>query len=528
MSNGNADEPISALLERAESHLRGGRRAEAAELLRAAVRLDPRRAAVHYRLGCALDDSGEIDAAGAAFALAAQLAPDFADAHFALSHTLERLGRLEDAIAANRRALALDPGCVAFHNSLVYRLHHVADREALREELRRWSERHAGPLSAQWQAHAHSRDPERPLKIGYVSNYFREHATAFFLHPLLAHHDRKRFQVVAYSGTKSGDEVTGRFRTLVQDWREIATWDDARVAAAVREDRIDILVDGIMHMAGCRLLVFARKPAPVQVTWVAYPGSTGLEAIDYRISDRHLDPAEEDDRYYAEKTVRLPDSFWCYDPLTTAGPVGPLPAAATGHFTFGCLNELRKVNEPTLEMWARVLRSVAGSRLLLLAPPGAARRAVGAIFEQHGVAPSRIEFVGSRARADYLALYHRVDLALAPFPFCGHTTICDALWMGVPTVTLTGNTPVSRGGKSLLHAAGLPQFVAASAEDYVRIAAETADNLAALATLRAGLRRQMEASRLMDGPRFAANMEAAYRAMWRRWCAEGSRGLAPS
>lgn len=519
MSLGLPDDAFASLLDRAKEHARAGRSEEAATCYRAAVQLEPRRADTHYRLGRILEKMGRLDAACAALTLATQLEPDFARAHFSLAGVLDELGRRGEAIAANRRALQLEPGNVVVHNGLVYRLHFVDAKEELRGELLRWRERHSDPLKPQRAGHANSSDPERPLKIGYVSDYFRQHATAFYLHALLSHHDRRQVHVVAYSGSRVTDEVTGRFRALAHEWRDIAEWDDARVAEAVREDGIDILVDLMMHLAGCRLGAFARKPAPVQATWVAYPGSTGMDAIDYRLSDRHLDPALEDDRFYAEETVRLPDSFWCYDPLTREPAVEALPALAAGHPTFGCLNDFRKLDDATLTTWARILRIVPGARLLLLAPPGSPRTRVRSVFGAHGVTHERIECVVAQPRPAYLATYHRIDVALDPFPFSGHTTLCDALWMGVPTVTLCGPTPVARGGASLLRAAGLPQLIAATLDDYVRIAVEVAADREALSALRAGLRARVERAPLMDGARFARNMEGAYRGMWRRWCA---------
>ena len=283
-----------------------------------------------------------------------------------------------------------------------------------------------------------------------------------FTIPLLSQHDHSQFEVFCYSNVAVPDEVTERIRSYADGWRDIAALSDEHVAEAIHRDRIDILVDLTMHMDRNRLLTFARKPAPVQVTWLAYPGTTGLTAIDYRLSDPHLDPVGTD-AFYVEKTVRLPETFWCYDPLTSEPAVNALPALSTGYVTFGCLNNFAKVTDATIELWAKVLGRVGTSRLILLAPKGSARSGVLDAFSAHGIDPSRIEFVGRQPRAAYLATYRRIDLCLDTFPYNGHTTTLDSLWMGVPPITLAGATSVSRGGLSLLSNLQLRDFVAKDA-----------------------------------------------------------------
>jgi predicted O-linked N-acetylglucosamine transferase (SPINDLY family) len=293
---------------------------------------------------------------------------------------------------------------------------------------------------------------------------------------------------------------------------------DDRLAELIRGDRIDVLVDLTLHMAGSRLCTFARRPAPVQLTWFGYPGTTGLSAIDYRLTDPHLDPPGGSDHLYAEHSVRLPDTFWCYDPLADGPEVNDLPARAGAPFTFGCLNNFSKVNALSLTLWAAVLRTVPGSRLLLLAPAGGARERVLAHLEREGVGGERVAFFDRQARTEYLRAYHQIDLGLDPLPYNGHTTSLDAAWMGVPTVTLVGRTVVGRAGLSLLHNLALPELAAQSPDQYVAIAAGLAGDRPRLASLRAGLRGRLATSPLMDGPRFARGVEAAYRRMWLDWC----------
>jgi predicted O-linked N-acetylglucosamine transferase (SPINDLY family) len=320
------------------------------------------------------------------------------------------------------------------------------------------------------------------------------------------------------------DVITARFRSCADVWRNVVGLTDEQLAESVRHDRIDILVDLCMHMARNRLLVFARKPAPIQACWFAYPGSTGLSTIDYRLTDPYIDPAGLDDDHDSEQSIRLPDSFWCYDPLVNDLAVDTPPMLEKGHITFGCLNNFCKVNAAVLSLWARVLRCVDRSRLLLMAAEGSPRQETLAQLEREGITPDRVTFVTHRPRAQYLELYRGIDIALDTVPYNGHTTSLDSLWMGVPVVTLTGPTAVGRAGLSQLMNLGLPELIAFSPEQYVRIAVELARDLPRLGELRATLRGRMQASPLMDGPRFARNVEAAYREMWRRWCAIQASG----
>jgi protein O-GlcNAc transferase len=293
------------------------------------------------------------------------------------------------------------------------------------------------------------------------------------------------------------------------------------LAAQIRLDGIDILVDLALHTAKNRLPVFARKPAPVQVTFAGYPGSTGLDAIDYRLTDPYLDPPDSaDETLYSEKSVRLPASFWCYDPLDASPPaVSSLPAPINGYVTFGCLNNFCKINDGVLKLWAQAMAGVPGSRLLLLADEGSHRQRTHQFLESLGVSRDRVNFVAKRPRAQYLDLYHLIDIGLDTVPYNGHTTSLDSLFMGVPVVTLIGKTVVGRAGLSQLMNLGMPELIGRTAEQFVQIARDLATDLGRLAGLRAELRGRMQASPLMDGAAFARGIEAAYRQMWRQWCA---------
>jgi predicted O-linked N-acetylglucosamine transferase (SPINDLY family) len=363
---------------------------------------------------------------------------------------LRRLGRglvaRELPPRERREALELKPDYVMAHSNLVYTRVFCPgyDAQTLYDESRRWNQQHAEPLARLIQHHSNDRSPDRRLRIGYVSPEFRNHAESFFTVPLLSAHDHQNFDIFCYASVVCPDEVTARFRSYADFWRNISGLNHEQVAQLIRYDGIDILVDLTMHMARNHLLVFARKPAPVQVCWLAYPGTTGLSSIDYRLTDPNLDPPGLYDRYYSEESVRLPDAFWCYDPLASEPAVGDLPALDKGYITFGCLNNFCKVNVSVLRLWARVLKAVDRSQLVLLAAEGSHRQHTLDLLEQEGVKPDRVTFVGRRPRPQYLRLYHHIDIGLDTFPYTGQTTSLDAFWLGVPVITIVGQTAVAR------------------------------------------------------------------------------------
>jgi len=294
--------------------------------------------------------------------------------------------------------------------------------------------------------------------------------------------------------------------------------DDQGLADRIRSDQIDILVDTSLHTSGNRLLVFARKPAPVQVTMLGLPSTTGLGTMDYRLTDRYLDPPGMTDGDYTERSIRLPNCFWCYQPPEGTPTVAELPATRNGFVTFGCLNQFTKVNRPVLQVWSKILQSLAGSRLLIHSQPGSHREAVRALFQTDGIAADRIEFAAKVPLLSYFQRYHDLDLCLDPFPHSGGTTTLDSLWMGVPVVTLAGRTGVGRGGVTILSNVGMTELIAESPEQYVDIAVQWASDLPRLRSVRARLRQRMESSVLMDGTRYAADVETAFRRMWETWC----------
>jgi len=463
-----------------------GRFDDAEDMLRRGLKIDARHAALHDNLGSVLKDVGDLDA----------------------------------AIACFRQSLALEPNNATTHSNLAYALSFQATQpQPILEECLRWNIRF-GAVPRLGPQRRQDALPRR-LRIGYVSPDFREHCQSLFTMPLLSHHDHRAFEIYCYSSVERPDDRTRRVAEYADVWRDVRTLDDAALADTIRADNIDILVDLTMHMARGRPLTFVRKPAPIQVAWLAYPGTTGIEAMDFRISDSRLDP-EGFDSHYSERTIRLPDSFWCYDPLATEPTANALPATTRGYVTLGCLNNPCKLTDATLQLWSRVLHAVPTSRLLLLAPSGRHGRRLAQRLSLLGIADDRVGFVPYRARAEYLRTYHDIDLGLDTFPYNGHTTSLDSLWMGVPTVTRVGNTSVGRGGLSQLFQVGLSELAADTDAAFVDIAVELCANLPRLAQLREHLRERLEQSPLMDGPRFAAQMESVYRRLWRQYSLAGA------
>jgi len=497
-----------------------GQLAEAVASLEQALLLKPDYAEAHLNLGNVFRAQSRLDDAIAAYRTALRLKPDLAGAQSNLGNVLKDQGWLDEAIAAYRTSLQLKPDAADTHSNLVLalRFHPGYDAEAIQQECRRWDQQHAEPLKRLIQPQSNDRDPERRLRIGYVSPDFYDHVVSFFTVPLLSHHDHRQCEIFCYADISRPDALTERLRGYADVWRNTVGLSDQQVADLVRSDQIDILVDLAMHMADNRLLVFARKPAPIQVAWLAYPGTTGLSTMDYRLTDPYLDPSGRFDAFYSEESIRLPDTFWCYDPLTDQPPVNALPALENGFITFGCLNNFCKVNDGCLALWAQVLRAVPQSRLLLLAPRGQRREHVLARFQQEGIVAPRVEFADKQPRLEYLKLYQRIDLGLDPLPYNGHTTTLDAFWMGVPTLTLLGQTVVGRAGWSQLCNLDLEEMAAETPEQYVALAARLAGDLPRLEELRGTLRQRMLRSPLMDANRFARHMEQAYRWMWHRWC----------
>jgi len=529
---------------------------EALACFQRGLELNNRYLLAYHGLASALYAQGKLNEALAALNQAAQIAPGDAQAYLNASRMLNEQGRRDEAIQHARRALELDPNLPGAHGNLAVALHlegRVADAlehhrrevelnprssishsnllyslnynsaftpQEIFDEHRAWAARHADPLTAASPPHPNDRSPGRRLRIGYVSPHFFGHAVNFFLDPILASHHHGEFEVFCYSDVLIEDETTGRLRGYADHWRSVRGQGHEEVSRLVREDQIDILVDLTGHIGENRMLVFARKPAPIQVTYLGYQNTTGMQAMDYRLSDAYADPPGETERWHTEQLVRLPQTFFCYQPSHDAPPVGQPPVLLRGAVTFGSFNNLAKVTPEVLATWAEILRLVPGSRLVLLGDMNeSVERQLRETFTGHGIGADRLDLVRRLARPQYLELIASVDVALDPFPFNGHTTTCDCLWQGVPVVTLSGNTYVSRFGGSGLATLGLHELIAHSKEEYQQIALGLACDLERLKELRATMRETMRRSPLMDYAAFTQNLEAEYRRMWQAWCA---------
>ena len=485
-----------------------------------AIHLRPKFAEAQSNLGVSLCEKGRLDEAIAAHRRAVEIAPGFAKGHSNLGDALAAEGRFDQALAAYERAIELRPEDPAIASHRLYALHYspAYNARTLFREHREWNERHARPLERRFHPHTHDFSPERRLRIGFVSPDFRDHVVGWQLLPLFRGLRATEVEIHAFASVARTDEITDELRSLAHGWRNIFGLPDEDAAELIRTDAIDILVDLALHTDGNRLPLFARKPAPVQGTWLGYCSTSGSDAIDYRFSDPHLDPPGADLSCYSEETVYLPRTYWCYEPAGPTPELTPLPALASDRVTFGCLNNFAKVSAPALKLWIEILRAVPNSGLLLHAPIGSAREALLDRFNRYRIASERVEFVGRQCWEQYLRTLRRIDIALDPFPYGGGISTCDALWMGVPVVTLSGETAVGRGGRSILSTIGLPELIAETPERYVAIAVSLAAELARLSELRSGLRDRMESSPLRDAGGFARDMEAAWRDIWRAWC----------
>jgi protein O-GlcNAc transferase len=506
-----------------------GKQDAAASRYRQALKCDPKFAGAHTGLGAVLHAQGKLDEAVVCFQQALACDPKCAEAHGAYASLLVKRGFLGETIHHLKEAIALKPHLTGAYDSLLLCLQYMpgANSALILELARRWEQSLSRPPAlAPWR---NTPSPARTLRVGYVSGDFRTHSVAHFIESVFRAHDRSAVELFCYSTKEHTDEVNARLKQTANAWREIGTLNDDEAARLVREDGIDILVDLSGHTQGHRLGLFARKPAPVQCTWLGYVGTTGLDTIDYIIGDRFVIPPA-DERFYCEAVYRLSGSYLCFSPPAVPMDVAPLPTLQDAPMTFGSCNSLYKLTEHVLDLWAKILLAVPGSRLLLknyhLTTPVFADQII-ARLTQSGIDADRVTLSPAAPRDEILATYNQIDIALDPFPYGGGTTTAEALWMGVPVITWRGDRFVGRVSESILTTAGMSEFVAASAEEYVDIAVTLAADLPRLAALRAGLRDRLVQSRLCDAARFTHDLEDAYRTMWTRWCDAGEqRGAA--
>jgi protein O-GlcNAc transferase len=541
------DKLASLLMHRGDIH-------GAIEAYRRVAQLTPGSAQAHNTLGNALNGAARVPEAVPCYERAIALEPDFADAYHNLANALRRLGAPERALGFARRAIELRGDMPSFHNNLGTILADLGQPDAAlvcyRDALALnpdFGESHTCVLFGQsyvsdWSAKTHLADARyfgermraratpytqwpaltdaprtgRPLRVGFVSADLRKHPVGYFFESVLAQLDRARIEPIAYSNAVHSDELTERIKPRFALWRHVAEMDDAALAQRIHDDRIDVLVDLSGHTGRNRLPMFAWRPAPVQVSWLGYFATTGLAEMDFVLADPHVVPPGEEGQY-TERIWRLPDSYLCFTLPTEHATIAPLPALANGYFTFGCLNNHKKLNDGVLGVWSRILHAVPRSKLLLknhqLSEPTILRETF-ARFAAHGIDETRLLLEGPSAREQYFATYGRVDLALDPFPYPGGTTSVEGLWMGVPVLTRAGDRFLSHLGELVVKTLGLHEWIAADTEHYVARAIAAAADLPALAALRAGLRERVERSPLADAPRFAAHWMTAIEQMW--------------
>ena len=528
---------------------------ESEQALIGVLAINPRNAQAGYQLAGVRSRRGQQDAAAATYETLLRLVPDHVEALHKLAGIKLNMGQVTEAISLLTRVVALQPNWAEARRDLATALAHrgsIAEAaDTYRAELKRRpddratlselafissllpsaSRREIFEAHAEWgrrhalfprPAYANAREPEKRLKIGYVSPDFREHSVAYFFEPLLAEHDRSRFEIFCYAAGSQSDATTERLKNASGHWRVLEGTNDEKAFSLVRKDEIDILVDLAGHSASNRLTLFARAPAPVQLTWLGYPETTGVPAIGYKVTDAFVSPPDADG-CATETLLRLEDGFHCYRPPPACPEIAPLPALRAGHITFGSFTGTPKMNPELIGIWAGVLGAVPGSRILLKGRQfvdETIRDKYRAMFAAAGIAPERVAFLEfSPSNEAHLREYARVDIGLDTHPYSGTTTICEALWMGVPVVTLMGERAASRVGASILNQIGMPELVAANAEVLAAIAARLAGDVASLKTLRSGMRARLEQTSLRDERGFARKMEAAYRDLWRRWCA---------
>jgi protein O-GlcNAc transferase len=529
---GPAAEDRSRILSNlATVHGRRNRLDLAIPLFRQALALEPNSEETAAGLVKSLARGGACDEAVAVAAAATERQPDNADLHQAHGYALTLHGRIGEALAAFATARRADPAHVLAHLNACFTSLYSDEFSA--EEVTARHRELAGAVAARQPpgppATPRDPDPERRLRVGYLGPDFKGHPVGYFLESALAHHDPEVVEVVCYADVANPDPVTDRLRNRAARWHDVYGWDVERLAAQIRGDGIDVLVELGGHTAAHAATLLPRRPAPVQVLYLGYPCTSGVPAVDYVISDALVSPPEADP-LYSETVARLDGCFLCFRPYPEAPAVAPPPAEARGFVTFGCYNNLPKLSPRATALWARVLQRVAGSRLVLKAPgldDPPTRERLLARFDALGIARERVALLGiTSPLAAFLAEYGRIDIALDSLPYTGGTTTCEALWMGVPVVTLAGRHFHERMGASILTAVGLPDLVAASEGEYVAIAAGLAKNVPALGRMRAGMRERLLASRLCDGPGFARALEAAYRRMWRQRLERGPESRA--
>jgi len=501
---------------------------EAEVMLRRAIAIRHDAAEPHVALASTLRRQGRLEEALASYlsSLAFKPAREI-EVLNSIAVLMEQLGRMTDAVNWHRRAAASRPESAKLWSNYLYALRYGVeenDPERVFQEHVRWANDYARPLYESLPPPANDPSPERKLRIAYLSADFRGHSASTCMEPLIHNHDRSAFEVWCYSDAAHADAITSRFKAAADNWREVHGLPDERVAQMIRRDAIDVLIDHTGHMGNNRMMVFARRAAPVQVAFPGYPGTTGLEVLDAFVTDAYQDPPGAE-RFYTERPSRFVGSPRCYRPPRDVPEPGPLPADENGFITFGVLQRPAKLTEHMFSLWSRILKAVPNSRLLmLLGSGGSGEGCFVDLLRRYDVERARVEFIGRQKRDDYYRLFGRIDVTLDTLPYNGCATTLDSLWMGAPVVTLAGKTYVARVGASIVSNAGLPELVGTSDSEYLRIAVELSGDTSRLRSIRQSLRQRMKQCPLLDGRGVTAELERACRTLWRQWCARQRQG----
>ena len=493
-----------------------GKYGEAVLFYRNAIHLKPDYPLAYNNLGAVLHEMNRLDEAASSYKTALRLNEAYANAHYNLANVYQNQGRIREAIAEYRQALEIEPDHLPAYQNLILTMYYneAINNEEIFSETRTWWARLSKSFAGSFE-HSHIPEESRRLRIGYVSPDFRRHSVSYFFLPLIEAHDRSNFEIFCYAEVKQPDGVTERIKRMCDGWRSTLGLTDAAVADQIYRDNIDILVDLAGHTKNNRLPVFALKPAPIQVSWLGFPGTTGMTVMDYRLTDNFADPEGQTDRYHAETLVRLPKGFLCYSPPDDAPKIRRLPALENDRITFGSFNNLAKINERVVMVWAQILHKVKDSCLLIKGKALADQSTKDGyvqLFLKNGIPSERIEIISYvPSISEHLSFYNKVDIGLDTFPYNGTTTTCEALWMGVPVITLLGNRHAGRVGSSILTRIGLEELILESEQKYVSKATELALGRKKLNSLRDEMRNRMEKSSLCDAKSFAQDMEAIYR-----------------
>ena len=496
---------------------------EAITCFRKAIRLNPRLLEAYNNLGNSLSKQGKLQEACDIFHHALTINPDSALILNNLGNVLKDQGKPSEGEEYCKRAIEKKPDFFeACSNFLLFMNYINDDAQTIYSQHVRLGKEFRDTSVSRHAAYRNDPSPTRKLKIGYVSPDFRQHSVAFFFEPVIREHNHNHFDIFCYSDSLIQDEVTARIRQNADHWETIAQMPNDKIFRLLHEGEIDILVDLTGHTGHNRMSLFAAKPVPVQVSWMGYPGTTGIPAIDYRIVDSCTDHPYTADKFYIEKLIRMPECFLCYLPEKDSPDITDLPAISNGYITFGSFNNFAKISPIIVEQWIQILKAVPNSRLLLKAKSFAdehtRRYAIERLSTGH-IDISRIELLPWESSIQaHLSLYKQLDIALDTFPYNGATTTCEALWMGVPVISLAGRTHASRVGLSLLSNIGLPELVATTPQEYIDRAVNLASNMDQLRHFRKNLRNQMAQSSLTDAKKFTAELETVYRSIWKQWC----------